>query len=328
MGVRSSPRLVHPTLLLALIPVFAAACGDPLSQNPAPNTAAASSAEAVIVVAPDPQEEPKQDNKAVTNNDAKQSPEAEESIETCLSWVQNGRGLPSSVMGKPDEAVYAQALQYQRAGKFDSAKKEYLKLIQQYPKSLYIPLAYFAFGEMFLQEADSDPAKIEFAVQSYQEAMKYPLPDNTAYLPSAFHLAIAFNKKNDPAYALAQLKKVLEAGIQYPNAQCAGPLGGSARAQMAAAYASAGRPEVAYQFFRNSAGESHAYSMIGLLCDHYVANKKPREAASALMGVPKSKADSDYCTKEEQVIQNISLGLDAKVKAELTGAHKTRCPSN
>lgn len=83
-----------------------------------------------------------------------------------LSNAQNGVDL--------DETLYYDALEHEVAGESSSARKRYFLLIQQYPASRWVPLAYFAFGEMFLKEAKTDASKWDLAKQAYAQVLKYP----------------------------------------------------------------------------------------------------------------------------------------------------------
>ena len=80
-----------------------------------------------------------------------------------------------------DEAFYYAGLEQERAGNLTSARRCYYELIKRSPQSKLIPLAYFAFGEMFNTEGMSDPSKNDLAVQAYTEVLKYPPPSNTVY---------------------------------------------------------------------------------------------------------------------------------------------------
>jgi hypothetical protein len=81
---------------------------------------------------------------------------------------------PQRSTGCDDEVLYYLALEAERAGQLDRARKAYLELLQSHPGSRHVPGAYVAFGEMFLVEAASDPSKLPLAEQSYAEAAKYP----------------------------------------------------------------------------------------------------------------------------------------------------------
>src|SRR6185503_14566985 len=64
---------------------------------------------------------------------------------------------------KIDEVLYYLAYEYEQSQNYDKAREVYLELIDKAPKSPYIPNAYLAFGELFFQEAQGDPAKWDLA---------------------------------------------------------------------------------------------------------------------------------------------------------------------
>jgi tetratricopeptide (TPR) repeat protein len=80
-----------------------------------------------------------------------------------------------------DEADYYLGLERERAGDVSKARRAYYELIANSPQSKYVPLAYFAFGEMFYREGASDPSKLDLARQAYVEVTKYPAPANTVH---------------------------------------------------------------------------------------------------------------------------------------------------
>ena len=80
-----------------------------------------------------------------------------------------------------DEVFYYEGLEHELAGNPRDARRCYYELIKRSPQSKLIPLAYFAFGEIFNTEAMSDPSKNDLAVQAYTEVLKYPAPGNPVY---------------------------------------------------------------------------------------------------------------------------------------------------
>lgn len=74
---------------------------------------------------------------------------------------------------KMDEILYDLGLEYEIAGDMTKARKTYYELIRSSPSSTYVPYAYFAFGEIFLQEAKADPTKLPLAEQAHTEVIKY-----------------------------------------------------------------------------------------------------------------------------------------------------------
>jgi tetratricopeptide (TPR) repeat protein len=80
-----------------------------------------------------------------------------------------------------DEVYYYRGLESEMRGDLRRARSSYYDLIKNRPNSKLVPLAYFAFGEMFFAEGISDPSKYDLAEQAYKEVLKYPPPANFIY---------------------------------------------------------------------------------------------------------------------------------------------------
>ncbi|MEA2747901.1 MAG: hypothetical protein QOI41_2044 [Myxococcales bacterium] len=88
-----------------------------------------------------------------------------------------------------DEAYYYAGLEQEMLGNLRDARKSYYELIKSSPQSKLIPLAYFAFGEMFFAEAANDPSKDDLALQAYAEVLKYPPANNAVYADAKRRIA-------------------------------------------------------------------------------------------------------------------------------------------
>lgn len=90
---------------------------------------------------------------------------------------------------QPDEVLYYAGLDHELAGNVTAARRSYYEVIKQYPSSKLVPFAYFAFGELFLAETESDPSKAQLAEQAYREVLKYPPTQNPLYVEAQRRLA-------------------------------------------------------------------------------------------------------------------------------------------
>lgn len=72
-----------------------------------------------------------------------------------------------------DEALYYLGLAREQNTDLQNARRAYYELIVKAPSSKLVPFAYFAFGEMFLAEAASEPSKNDLATQAYLEVLKH-----------------------------------------------------------------------------------------------------------------------------------------------------------
>ena len=130
---------------------------------------------------------------------------------------------------KIDEVLYYLAYEHEQAQSYDKAREVYLELIDKAPKSPYIPNAYLAFGELFFQEAQGDPAKWDLAAAAYKEVIKYPPPNNKVYGYARYKLGYVHWNKGEYAHALNEFKKVIEYGEQFSELPNAKQLAKSAR---------------------------------------------------------------------------------------------------
>jgi TolA-binding protein len=91
------------------------------------------------------------------------------------SWREPGSiALPHG--GGPDVEQYARAFESERSGDLPAARRSYFELISKYPNSALVPYAYFAFGELFFQEAEQDPSKLALAAQAFMKVLSFPDP--------------------------------------------------------------------------------------------------------------------------------------------------------
>ncbi len=115
-----------------------------------------------------------------------------------------------------DEVLYYLALEDEVAGDFAAARRTYYELIKSRPSSSFVPYAYYAFGELFLKEATSDPSKWEFAQQAYTETLKF---SSSAIAPDAmFKLVLVFQGMGDGARAQQMKTRLLR---DYPSSSAA-----------------------------------------------------------------------------------------------------------
>lgn len=93
------------------------------------------------------------------------------------SWREPGSiALSHGGGGGPDVEQYAKAFESEQSGDLPAARRGYFELIAKYPNSALVPYAYFAFGELFFQEAAQDPTKLAFAEQAFTKVLSFPDP--------------------------------------------------------------------------------------------------------------------------------------------------------
>ncbi len=233
--------------------------------------------------------------------------------------------------GTIDEVLYDLAYEYERVSDLSNARKVYYQLIQKTPNSRFVPLAYLAFGDLFFNEAQGDPAKWPFAEQAYKENLKYPTPDNKAYAYAKYKLAIVHERQSQDPQALAQLSDAARAGVELDQPQ----LVDAALAEMVPAYARVGMPAKAYSFFKRAAGdkdgaEKRVLDLLGALAAEYAARDKPLEALMLLSDVLARDEAGASCgsSARAKAFAKIKESSDAKVQSELArvkGAYDAKC---
>jgi len=115
-----------------------------------------------------------------------------------------------------DEVRYDLAYSYELVKDSINARKTYYDLIMKHPSSKKIPYAYYAFGEMFFEEAKSDPTKYKLAEQAYEQTLKYPDPDLSPW--TLLRLGETYLGMSDQARAAQTFAKLR---AQYPQSAAA-----------------------------------------------------------------------------------------------------------
>ncbi len=109
---------------------------------------------------------------------------------------------------KLDEALYFKGLELEMGGYLTNARRAYLDLIRKSPQSKLVSAAYFAFGEMFFDEAAADASKLDLALQAYNEVLKQPA--SVLAPESLLRSAQIAERKGDRSRALGLYKRLLQ----------------------------------------------------------------------------------------------------------------------
>lgn len=208
------------------------------------------------------------------------SPADDNTLAACVEGLRRAEDLP--VEGD-DRTLYDQALAAEKLGDRTAARKGFFMLVQNYPRSRRIPLAYLAFGELFAHEAESDAAKWELAVAAFNEVAKYPPPDNTAYAYALLRLGDTRRERDDQR-ALGYYLKALQAGQKYPDLPCRDSVSRGARERLVDSYVRVGRPDRAWNFFRASVDAPDARAMLVELAERYRRAGKSSEVCAIALG--------------------------------------------
>ena len=224
-----------------------------------------------------------------------------------------------------DEVLYYLAYEYEQGQDYPNARKVYYELIQKAPQSKYIPNAYLAFGELFFNEAQGDPSKWDLAAGAYAEVIKYPPPNNKVYGYAHYKLAYVYWNKGEFPRALDEFKKTIDYGNQFstiPNAQ---QLAVAARRDLVPVYALAGRPDAAYNFFKNLSGDAGAENtktlkMMDDLGTNYLDTGHYPEAIALYHDLMGRDRGDNFCRYQSHVTQAtmaMKSGNKEHIKTEL-----------
>ena len=233
-------------------------------------------------------------------------------IESCIALVRSDP-FPNGPTDPSGGDLYLAALAAEKRANMETARKLYFDLVQRFRTSSYTPLAYFAFGEMFRADAATDPSKIEFAKQSYEEALKYPPSGNPIFEIATLRRAELSAMAGDGTQVMSTLLKI----GQGPLGRCAEPLGQTVASMLPPAYAAAGQPGKAAMFFSRF-GSQEAPTLLTLrLARLYVTQQKKGEAIAALAGLPSTiVASASTCSELVALAQELG---DAKLATDLGG---------
>lgn len=207
----------------ALSTISLLACG-PSHDQPTPTTPAPPSSAALVVASSPPgspaptTSAPRPGNGWSPYPDPRKAalpPAPITDFASCVTHLRSGLWLG-------DEApadLYATALEDERAGNLDGARRGYFQVISNQLASPFAPLSYLAFGELFAIEAERDPSKWELARQAYQESTKSFATTSSVLAYSLLRLADTYQRTGDRPRALTFYKQAADhAGL--PDQQC------------------------------------------------------------------------------------------------------------
>ena len=227
---------------------------------------------------------------------------------------------------KLDEVLYYLAYEYEQAQDIQNALKVYHELIQKAPNSKYIPSAYLAFGELFFGQGQGDPSKFELAKQAYSEVIKYPPPDNKMYGYAHYKLAYVFWNQgdldtNNYAKSLMHFRKAIEFGTQYSNLPNSAQVATAARKDMVPVYALTGRPEKAFDFFKDLSGDkpgetAKTVKMMDDLGQNYLDTGHYPEAIALYQDLMKRDHGPKFC-KYHGHISEATLAMKSGAKDKI-----------
>jgi tetratricopeptide (TPR) repeat protein len=267
-------------------------------------------------------------------------------------WCQTPNSAdPSKSQGCGDEVLYYLAYEYEQAKDLENARTVYGELVEKWKTSKFRPNAYLAFGELFFQDAQSDPSMWETAMGAYEEVIKYPAPDNKVYGYALYKLGYVHWNMGRYDKAIESFKKVIEYGGKFSQLPNASQLAISARRDLIPVYALSGDPKKAYSFFKPLSGDSGSdddktFKMMDELGFNYLDTGHFPEAIALyqdLMGRDKGPKWCDYqhhisqatlamkSGDKDSIVKVILRQFEVKTEFDASGnpaADKLRCANH
>jgi hypothetical protein len=307
-------------LLAAVIPgVLLVACGPPGPAKPADHGGAAAADTAVVVPVPETGATAGAEEAPAAQNGAPSIPfrpmAFAGNVEECIQKLRNNPD-GTGTMSQDGGAEYQDGLSAERGGKLPESRKASLRLIQQYPASPFVPGAYFGFGEMFHEEAKTDPSKTVFAEQSYKEVLKYPAPQNQLHAAAQYRLGLTL-QKTDATQALGAFARAARVDHESTKEGCAVEIAAAAASASTAAFAEVGDPAKSWDFYLSLTKDGARTAERTLeLAQRLVATRKAGDAAVVLAGSvelgarsqPDTAARAAYCKRVRTVADAARAG--------------------
>ncbi len=225
-------------------------------------------------------------------------------LESCIAKVRENP-FPNAPASQAEGEIYLAALAAERRGDVSAARKLYFDMIQRFSTSPYLPLGYFAFGELFRAELGNDPTKIEFAVQSYDQTLKYPASQNPLWEVALLRKAELSAMKGDGPRVMASLHTMAKTSS---SPRCVEGLARAAEDMLPTAYAASSRPEKAASFFATFGIPELTERATTRLARLYISQQKNNDALAALRGLANSNGPGGAALCGEAVAVAQDLG--------------------
>ncbi|HEX4461074.1 MAG TPA: tetratricopeptide repeat protein, partial [Polyangia bacterium] len=201
---------------------------------------------------------------------------------------------------RTDEVLFYLAYLLQQVKKDDAARKYFKRLVKDYPKSKYVPYAFFAFGQYYFDNKD-----LEAALKFYDKVLQYP--DSTIFIYAKYYEGWVYFNLGDFKQALATFVNVIEISDKpgTPGAKAGkSALSKEAKKDSVRAYARIGTPDKAWDFFRRIGG-NYAMTMLEQLGDLYNSQGQFTDSIKVYRNLMTLEPSSPkICTWQNEVMKN------------------------
>ncbi len=218
-----------------------------------------------------------------------------EAIKTFAELVGNQK---FATYGRMDQVLFQFGLLLTEVKRFDEARKAYMRLIKDYPASMFIPDTYLVFADYYFEQGQMDQAG--------------PFYDKVLQFPKAKVYAYAMYKRGWVNANLANWQKAVE--LFYETSRAAGvapELAAGARSGFVRAYAEVGKAEMAHKTFQR-VSTPDADAMLEELVDLY---EQAGKLVHAIYGyrqlISLRPGDAKVCDWQLGVVRTARIGLSA-----------------
>ncbi|MCB9627331.1 MAG: tetratricopeptide repeat protein [Sandaracinaceae bacterium] len=219
-----------------------------------------------------------------------------------------------------DEVLFSLAFGLSEIREHDQAREVYLKLIQDYPTSRFVPHAYLSFGEYYFDEGDMDAA-----LRFYNKVVEYPPENNSVYGYALYKSAWAQYNNEDFAASLRAFVQVIEFATQNESAADGGNLARKARLELIMPYARTGSPNQALRFFRRYAtDEAEALRMLESLGEQYYDTGHWDETIAVYHQLMAESPNSDHLCKWQSKVTNATISKNSDRQAHVRELSRLR----
>jgi tetratricopeptide (TPR) repeat protein len=201
---------------------------------------------------------------------------------------------------RTDEVLFYLAYLLQQVKKDEAARKYFKRLVKDYPRSKFVPYAFFAFGQYYFDNKD-----LESALKFYDRVLQYP--DSTIYPYAKYYEGWVYFNLGDFKQALATFVSVIELSDKpgTPGTKAGKmALSKEAKKDSVRSYARVGTPEKAWEFFKRIGG-NYAMTMLEQLGELYNAQGQFGDSIKVYRNLMVLEPTSPkVCTWQTEVMKN------------------------
>jgi tetratricopeptide (TPR) repeat protein len=211
-----------------------------------------------------------------------------------------------------DEVLFYLAYMLTEVKKEDAARKYFKRLIKDYPKSKFVPWAFFAFGQYYFEQKN-----FEDAMKFYDKVLQFP--ESSVYSYAKYYEGWVYFNLGDFKQALATFVSVID---MQKDPKTSGSktakvaLAKEAKKDSVRAYARVGTPDKAWDFFKRIGGD-YAMTMMEQLGELYNAQGQFTDSIKVYRNMMTLEPNSPkLCTWQNEVMRNTLSFTGSRASAD------------